>query len=396
MRTSLETLPTEILHRIFDFLDASMLVTNVRHVSRRFRSLILTYNRYGVDFRRMSMAEFDVLCQLIPRKQIISIILSGHGRALTPFQTFLAFSSFRDFSSISLVDLPECWIDTVLDLLTRSSPQSLKLFLNDQYRDESKHIRKTVLGEILRQPSLRRMELDSFDNRLPTGTPSTASSIVHLTLHAVINVDHLCLFLENFPWLHTLVLKRPPYGTVTSASKRFDQLRSVTIEHIHGSVDELEPLLSCAPSLYHLKLHGRNVLFDAKRWEEFVQTHLPQLSHFQLDFDLRKPTLRTAEQFFQLLQPCLSEFWLNAKKWFVTCSHTMGYSMKTHLYSSPPFLPTIASYPQPTNVPLADSYPSMIDDQNVLHLPVSHALLLDLQSKVSEKNSTVRLWCWPV
>ena len=51
---SIESLPVELLYRIFDNLDAETIILSIRPVCRLFRAVATTYDRYDLDLKLIS------------------------------------------------------------------------------------------------------------------------------------------------------------------------------------------------------------------------------------------------------------------------------------------------------------------------------------------------------
>ncbi|CAF1424534.1 unnamed protein product [Adineta steineri] len=104
------------------------------------------------------------------------------------------------------------------------------------------------------------------------------------------------------------------------------------------STQELECLLSLTPSLGHLKLiSSRSTLdsiFDGSYWEQLIQKKLLLLNQFQFSFTCIKNEFDDTATFDSLILPFQSPFWVNNKKWFVTCGYILQESI-IMLYTRP-------------------------------------------------------------
>ncbi len=74
-RLSIENLPVELFHRIFDNLDAQTILFSLRPVCRLFRSIVNSYDRYNLNFKTISKCNFHRLCRLIHPQHLISLTL---------------------------------------------------------------------------------------------------------------------------------------------------------------------------------------------------------------------------------------------------------------------------------------------------------------------------------
>ncbi|CAF3927194.1 unnamed protein product [Rotaria sp. Silwood1] len=91
---SLETLPGEIIYRIFDNLNVQTILSSIRGTCRRLKSLVNSYERFVLNFVRISKPDFELICRLIDPRQVISLALCHEDETL--FQIDLFISHFEN------------------------------------------------------------------------------------------------------------------------------------------------------------------------------------------------------------------------------------------------------------------------------------------------------------
>ena len=74
------------------------------------------------------------------------------------------------------------------------------------------------------------------------------------------------------PQLHRLVIKQ-----IFSSLLKSDELTS-SFPQLTSLIVQLESFLSLTPSIVYLKLLGNCLVFDGKRWEDFIQVNLAHLN----------------------------------------------------------------------------------------------------------------------
>lgn len=75
-RSFLLSLPVELIHRIFDYIDTETIVFVIRFVCKQLYSTANTYDRYKLDFRHMFRSDLPLLGRIINPKNVTSLILS--------------------------------------------------------------------------------------------------------------------------------------------------------------------------------------------------------------------------------------------------------------------------------------------------------------------------------
>jgi hypothetical protein len=80
VHSSMETLPVEVLHRIFDNLDTETIFVSIRPLSRLFRSVVNTYHQYNLNMKLISKSNFHLISD-----QLLCFTCSSSTIYSTPF-----------------------------------------------------------------------------------------------------------------------------------------------------------------------------------------------------------------------------------------------------------------------------------------------------------------------
>ncbi|CAF4087850.1 unnamed protein product [Rotaria sp. Silwood2] len=283
---SIETLPVEILHRIFDNLDAQIILYSIRPLSKLFRSVVNTYNRYVLEFNLISKSCFYFFCRLIHPQNIISLTLSNNEQTSVQIDLFISLVHLRQITrlrSLTLLQISEDQLNYILKRINLNLLITFSFSIR-KYDDRRRATTITPLSSIIAQSTLRKLEFNTFDSMPKISWPIDGIT-EYLTTNNRINIDDLCKIFQCSPHLHMLIMNEIPAGVINNVTSTcFRQLTSLTMQDLRVTIDELESFLLLTSSLVYLKLIGGEEMLDGKRWEQFIQINLPQLDKFEFYF----------------------------------------------------------------------------------------------------------------
>jgi len=332
---SIEILPVEIFHRIFDNLDTETILLSIRLVCRLFRSIFHYFKRYYFEFKIKTKRNFHLFCRLIKPENVISLTLSDNEHIPNQIYLFISLISLRQFTrlhSINFLGIDEYQLNIILKRIHLNSLISFSLNIQ-KYDDRRKKTTLHFLSSIMTKSNLRKIELNIKYDRISNIVWPLNCNIRYLIINEDIYLDDLCRILSNSSQLHTLILKENIINDKIVTSS-FPQLTSLTIERLDITIDKLESLLLLTPSLIYLKLIGEGNLCDGKRWEEFIQINLSHLDKFEFFINISRSINRTREDLELIIESFRTPFWIEYKQWFVICEfHKRSY--KVQLYSIP-------------------------------------------------------------
>jgi hypothetical protein len=332
---SLMNLPTELLHRICDFLDAETIVLSFRRVCVQLSAVTETFNRYKI--RLSSMSKMNI-CRIIPAENVVLLDFGNEKSAINRIELFLSLFDIHQFTRLRSLSIRSINISD-LNIILHHVIMNCKLTSFSIYSDISQDSDKTLqlLSSTIAQRSLHNLLLN-FDltdkDKLswPRQCMTTNLSIGTCTIKQFSSI------LQNSPYLHTLIMNNCQIIEVDDAFlfNSYQQLNSLTLNDMKMTMDKLEYLLSFLPSLTHLDLTSPGKPYEfvqrLSRWEEFIQLRLPRLSQFEFCIFCY---CSDWENFHALITAFRTPFWLEEKRWFVTCQFRDDWTSSFTVFTSP-------------------------------------------------------------
>ena len=331
---TLPTLPMEILHRIFDNLDASTVVLSVRKVCQRLKATADTYRRYELDLTAISKGDFHHLLMIIHPQHVTGLTLANGG--VTPgqvgmFLSLIDIDLLTQLRSLTLLKIDGRDLCLFLEHARRCSLTSLTLestSCNTREQQEIAQYFSSIIGQLtflrLRLLSEGLCELiDQFEWPVQC-------KLQYLTM-AFFTEKQLCEILLGAPDLQTLDIgtrigsKFNDWNvTATMFGTSNPRLTSLTISRRSESIDAILSFLSFTPCLHHLKIINTGVNWmDGSRWEEFIKAKLPALKNFQFysSSHFSRSNGETEESTLnRLISPFRTPFWTEEKRWSIRCN----------------------------------------------------------------------------
>ncbi|CAF4093994.1 unnamed protein product [Rotaria sordida] len=330
---SFYTLPLELIHYIFGYLDAKTIVRTFRSICKRFYIAVKTYDQVKLDFNSISKSDFLFLCNFIESKNIESLTLSDRDETPGQIEYFLSFIRIKYFNrlrSLTLLEIDDCYLNIILKDIQTLTLNLLSIHSKQDYSQSNTSTNAFSLA--LSLPNLYKLKwnISSFD--LSKISWHFNNTIKHLDI-CCRTLDEYCNILYHLPNLQSLVVEQW-HETVDddtidkwSNLKPFHQLLSLTFKYCSIDMIILDSLLLLTPTLEQLRLiravDVHVFLSHLQQWEKFVETKLPSLINFEcfltedlLYFDNPHPIDTEL-----LIAPFRKPFWTGTKSWFVICDH---------------------------------------------------------------------------
>ncbi|CAF0768220.1 unnamed protein product [Adineta ricciae] len=324
---SLITLPTEILHHIFDSIDCQTILLSIRQVCSTLCNVTNTYERYQLDFRSISLDNYRCLISRFDPGYVHSIVLSNDFKTPNQIQLFLSNFNTQKFVQLRSLTLLEIEDETLAQLLQTILHCSLK-FLSIKWTPSStpRYQTLTLISTVVTHNSLSKLSMHHY----PVDTICKQFSIqckVHLTLSEY-TYSQLCELPLLFPYLEELKLDRysarPDEQLILQSQLTliFQYLTSLTLRIDDSQWKQLREALLTTPSLLQLSLQVFGILPNSDTlqcpWEELIQTNLPRLTQIDFLFVILSENIDPNEYIESLLLPFRTPFWTEVKRWFVT------------------------------------------------------------------------------
>ena len=335
---SMEKLPVEIVHLIFDHLDIETIFFSIRPVCRSFRSIVQIYDRFDFHSMIISKPHFDVLCRFVPPSNIRSLTLYHNEQIPDQISRFLSRIRLRQLTrlhSINLYGIDEFQYNYLCKRIHFNLVQSFSIQMK-KYDDRRRKTTANNLFRIVNQPNLRKVELKLNINRISDISWPMNCSIECLTISRDIKFDDLVQIFSCSPRLNRLEMK----GNLVSINiderieYSFVQLKYLTIEYINVRLKEMEWFLLLIPSIIYFKLIGYISGSNGKRWEEFLQVNFSNLDQFEFNIRYDKQRTQTIEDIQEEIEFYRTPFWIEHKKWFVGLEILNQYFYKIYSIST--------------------------------------------------------------
>ncbi|CAF1267157.1 unnamed protein product [Rotaria sp. Silwood1] len=344
-KSSLLTLPIELIHRIFDHIDTETIIFAIRRVCKQLYSIVNIYDRYELDFRYMFRSDLSLIAHIINPENVTSLILSN--AIHTSDQIDLFISQFHIEQFIRLHSLTLINVEKELDQFQKHIMQCpLRKFSIVLPFDDIMNL-QTLLSSIISNSHLRELEFTASSWLLDEIQWPIECQLEHLTIFHHCSWDTIKLVLSHLHHLRTLVMKDVKLydlhktSIMNSDMTQFNCLSSLSLNSSEFKFDNVEVLLSFFPRLEHLQLinhedYSDPLFFNGTRLENLIETKLCLLKKFDFWFsnyaqhDSDEITVETVIATFRTL------FWLEDKHWIVKCDSEYKENLELfYLYSIP-------------------------------------------------------------
>ncbi|CAF0976017.1 unnamed protein product [Rotaria sordida] len=366
-------LPVEILHHIFDCLDASTILFSLRCTCRRLKTIVDSYDRYVLDFRSISKSDFQLLCCLINPRKVKSLTLFPKDETSDQLELFMTYFRIQEFTrlrSLTLIEIEERQLKVLLKRFCIPSLTSFSFKLG-KYDDRRINTTATLLSSIISQANLHHLNLELRSTRIEKMIWPAQCLIKYLKIGSCDEFSQIFTILRCSPHLQTFVIKFSSYvdDTIISLDSfrtSFQQLTSLTLENLRANVNNLELLLSLMTSLTYLKLIGLGHFLNGNRWEQFIQTNLPCLKKFELFVQEWKDVDYTSVDIEAIIELFRTSFWIEHKKWFFTCETIELWPRVIKLYSIPLCISTLTYEPESNKISSSTFYSIINNDMSIM------------------------------
>ena len=329
--SSLQTLPVEIVHRIFDLLDIQTIVLSVRNTCRQLRAYVRSYNRYKINLNSIHFSKLQLIRRAITPDQIQSLTIS---QSLGGYETLFRTKELTQVRTLTLIEMRESALRDIMKLINISALISLSIDVKEANRHSNSTA--TYLTSILLRSKLRKLVLNMESDRLEDIKLFGQYNIEYLELSRCIPLKQINRMLRSMPRLKTLMIGSCSMNDIPQNKLvPFESVTALTLKQMNMEVKHFEVLLQLMPSLTHLNLIGSGDLFDGHRWERLIQTHLLLLNNFEFVFNSNRNDQFDCADIERIVRSFQTPFWLQLKKWFVTGEYAMNSPQSFQLYSIP-------------------------------------------------------------
>ncbi|CAF2937089.1 unnamed protein product [Rotaria sp. Silwood2] len=345
VHASLDSLPVELLHRIFDFCDIQTVLVSIGYVSKQLHAISNSYNRLKLNYDSSSEHYFKrISCHVRP-ENVISLIINNDGTRndrIRQFVTFFGACRFTRIGSLTLNCSDNALLEHFLQHIECESLNSLVI------KPDSPNIKTnwTLALRAITQFQVRKLGFyNDLDYQIEATQWSFQYKLEHLIMLKCLFQEYVAI-IQHFPNLRTFVMRdcivNNNEETMSSLfhSTYVSALKSLTIEQCSLSMIALELLLSFTPTLVHLKFGSDermlDSIWDGYSWKRLIETKLPSLKQFEF-VAFRSFSNANDTHFISLksiIAPFRTRFWLKEKHWTFTCDYVFR-SHQIRLYTTP-------------------------------------------------------------
>lgn len=326
------TLPVELLYRILDHLDIQTILRSLRSVCTQLYSITNTYNRYELDFTSISKSDLEFISRVALPSSIISLTFSGSKKDTSGISNlFFSRCDLRKFIRLRSLTLNNV-NNKELEYFVQYTNIEYLLSLSIESNERELSSTCVLVSLAVHRFNLWKLNLKNIRGIMQRISWPVQYKLEHLTLCACGSMDHSGIF-HQLPYLQKLSTKDcsilPIYDktVIFSASTPSSSLTTLIISQHSLSMNYLESLLSLTPSLRHLEivsnLHRLDSVVDGSYWQQCIQTKLPSLVQFEFLFLCTVGGNNHYTSLESLIGPFQTPFWLEDKRWFVTCSYVI-------------------------------------------------------------------------
>jgi hypothetical protein len=336
---TLDTLPVEILHRIYDSLDIETIVLSVRYVCQQLYLTTNSYNRYDFNFQCLSKHAVRSICRFVSIENVISLTLSNEDRTkgqISYVRSLLPLEHFIRLRSLTLLHINRHDIYPFLTYIRTSNLRYLHI--------ESNHdcTISNDLPSIVTHPTIEHLQMDIHSNDRHDINWPLNTNLTHVRLFHCITYEQFSCILQQSTHLQALHLKDIPQNRTTidtmSTDKVYSSLVSLTIDDTELDLEQFNRCLSLTPWLTYVKLigHGRryDTSYDGCQWENILKQKLLQLKTFEFFFVIPLSSNYHTYNLEFSIKPFQSTFWLEHIQCSIICDYLVR-SRKFLLYTLP-------------------------------------------------------------
>jgi hypothetical protein len=305
----------------------------------------------------VSQSNFQRVCRSIDPRKVKSLTLSHKDERfgqIRLFNSLFGVKQFTQLRSLTLIAIKESQLRDILKRVNISSLISLSLDIREP-NDRPENMTSILLTSILTRAKLHKLVLNIQPDRIEKIRWPEQYTIEHLGIGMCRNFDRLTTIFCCLPRLRTLAIGSCSLQNLCRTDLIFfPQLTKLLLKNLNTRIDYLEHLLQVMPRLTALKLIGNGNFLNGHQWERFIQTNLPLLNKFEFYFHEDRADPVNPPDIEGIIASFRTAFWLELKKWFVTCEYNIKSPEQIRLYSMPICVSSLNSKSESTNISISN------------------------------------------
>lgn len=249
--SKLDTLPVEILHRIFDHLDASTIIRSIRCVCKHLYAVVNSYDRFQLNFTQFNSpnslwdlegqmdetrnSDLKAVLRFIQSSKVISLVLSGSETNQNGIKIFLENFSINEFTNLRSLSLSQISNDNVNRILPHVTTRSLVSLSISLRQIPSSEVISTIFSAII-QTNLQRLCLNNLNNRNIEIPWPGQDTLQQLTIKTC-TYQEFCIILGNSRNLRTFVIENYVMNNVNATGSSYAIAASNSAKRQRVSID---------------------------------------------------------------------------------------------------------------------------------------------------------------
>jgi hypothetical protein len=197
-------------------------------------------------------------------------------------------------------------------------------------RKNHKNNTPAFISKVMTEPTFNQLDLIQSNITISEISWSSSSNIRHLTIKSCSFEEYKLLLqrLTHLQTFKTLQIIMNQSMTSSSITPQHRQLMSLSIGNSSLSITDFEQVLSLTPSLSTLELmsclsSNLDSILNGSDWTHLIQTKLSDLQIFHFFFSYNLKHANDAKDLDLIVGQFRTPFWLQEKKWIVTCDYTL-------------------------------------------------------------------------
>ncbi|CAF1517326.1 unnamed protein product [Adineta steineri] len=305
--------PVEIMHMIFDYLSTCDILHGFFNLSSYIDSIIFNSNFSKINFRSILKCDFDLICENINPKQMISLILSDGIDTPNQSDLFLSLFQVEEFylslHCLVLEDINDQSMEIIINHLNQFHNLSSLTIINNNLSPLS--ILKSLFCRLIRL----NISCEWFFHNL-----TLMKELKHLKLFNQCTLNQFENIIHHTPNLISLniCLERDHIEKIQIINCNLTRL-VLNMSSSQMNMNYMKDFLSCFPCLIYFEIECRSDLdlCDGHEWERFLLEKFFYLKIFYFKFQLRSTVILNTIAIQNILQSYSTSYWLNEKQWFI-------------------------------------------------------------------------------
>lgn len=323
MSPCLESLPNEIFHEIFDYLEGIDLLVAFSNLNNRFQTLITCLN-LRMKVNPLFCSNEVVKCRsnyisMTNKESIISLDMSNTAFIDLNFKYFNIDLSFTRLQSLTLDDIKSGdLIPLLTNLISLPCLSSLNIYYDDDI-SEITNIYQIIFS--LKTLKYNQLSFYSFESELslPVATKQQLSNLKYLVMNHPCTLHDLSAILSYTPQLCHLIFEQVNLSNSNIVKDNIPTILSLTrirIRECYASFNDIETfLMKVSPNLEVLRIETLDdtAYLDADRWERIISKNFLHLVTFEFKYKEKIDELYEITDHHEKLNDFNSAFWTKRK-----------------------------------------------------------------------------------